>query len=170
MFTKTDIEKYFLTEKNAGLIFLIVGIIALLIAAGFFFFWKTNFAKGAAIPLLIFGLVQAVAGFAVYKSSDNQRIDMVYSFDMNPSKLRNEELPRMKMVNRNFVIYKWIEIALIITAIVLIVLYRNNEEKVFLFGFAITLLIQSALMFSADFVAAKRASIYTQQLETLIKK
>jgi drug/metabolite transporter (DMT)-like permease len=170
MFTKTDIEKYFIAEKNSSLIFLIIGIVAILIAAGFFFFWKTNFAKGAAVPLLIFGLIQAGAGYTVYARSDNQRIDNVYAFDMKPSKLKNEELPRMKTVNRNFVIYHWIEIAFIITGIILIVLYKSNEEKIFLYGFGITLMIQSAILLGADYLAAKRSIIYTQQLETLIKK
>ena len=114
--------------------------------------------------------MQTVAGYAVYTNSDNQRIDMVYSFDMNPSKLKNEELPRMKRVNRNFVIYKWIEIAFIIAGFVLIILYKNNEEKSFLVGFAITLIIQSVIIFTLDYSSAKRSIIYTQQLETLIKK
>lgn len=166
MFSKTDIEKYFLAEKNTCLIFLIVGIAAILLAAGFFFFWKTNFAKGAAVPLLIIGLVQMIAGYVVYEKSDNQRIDNVYAFDMNPSKLKNEELPRMKMVNRNFVIYKWIEITLAITGIVLILLYKTDPEKSFLFGLGLALLIQTAIIFSADFFSAKRATIYTNQLES----
>jgi drug/metabolite transporter (DMT)-like permease len=170
MFTKTDIEKYFLAEKNSGLIFLIIGIIAILLAIGFFFFWKTNFAKGVAVPLLIIGLIQAVAGYTVYAGSDNQRIDNVYAFDMNPSKLRSEELPRMKMVNRNFIIYQWVEFAFIIAGIVLIVLYKGNAERSFLFGLGIALLIQGALTFGADYLAEKRSIIYTQQLETLIKK
>jgi hypothetical protein len=170
MFTKADIEKYFMAEKNAGLIFLIAGIVAILIAAILFFFWKTNFAKGAAAPLLILGLIQTVAGYAVDTRSDNQRIDNVYAFDMNPSKLKNEELPRMKNVNRNFIIYQWVEIALIITGIVFIFLYKSNAEKSFLLGLGIALLIQSAIMFGADYLAAKRSIIYTQQLETLIKK
>ena len=170
MFTKTDIEKYFIAEKNAGLVFLIIGIVAILIAVGFFFFWKTNFAKGAAVPLLIIGLIEAAAGYAVYAKSDNQRIDNVYAFDMNSSKLRNEELPRMKTVNRNFIIYKWVEIVLIIAGIVLVILYRNNEQKIFLAGFGAALIFQTAVIFIADFSAAKRATVYTQQLETLIKK
>ena len=126
MFTKADIEKYFLAEKNESLIFLIIGVTAILFAIGFFFFWKTNFAKGAAVPLLIIGLVQAAAGYVVYARSDNQRIDNVYAYDMNPAKLKNEELPRMKTVNRNFLIYRWVEILFVVTGLVLIFLYNKQ--------------------------------------------
>src|SRR5271170_5936413 len=102
MFTKADIEKYFLAEKQESLAFLVVRIIAILLAAGFFFLWKTNFAKGAAVPLLIIGLIQVVVGYTVYARSDNQRIDNVYACDMNPNKLKKDELPRIKRVNKDF--------------------------------------------------------------------
>lgn len=170
MFTKADIEKYFLAEKQGSLLFLILGVIAILLAVAFYFFLKNNFYKGAAIPLLVIGLIQVVAGYTVYARSDKQRIDNVYVYDMNPGKLRNEELPRMKTVNKNFLIYKWIEIALLITGIFLIIYFKGNEAKTFWFGLGVTLAIESVLMFSADFFAEKRAKIYTEQLEVFQKK
>ncbi|MBS1932687.1 MAG: hypothetical protein JST96_01725 [Bacteroidetes bacterium] len=170
MLTKADIEKYFLAEKHESLLFLIIGIVAILLAAGFFFFWKTNFAKGAAVPLLVIGLLQAAAGYVVYARSDSQRIDNVYAYDMNPMKLKNEELPRMKTVNRNFLIYRWVEIVFVITGLIFIVLYKNVPEKSFLFGLGVTLAIQAALLFGADFIAAKRAAVYTEQLENHFEK
>jgi len=170
MFTKADIEKYFLAEKQGSLLFLILGVIAILLAVAFYFFLKNNFYKGAAIPLLVIGLIQVVAGYTVYARSDKQRIDNVYVYDMNPGKLRNEELPRMKTVNKNFLIYKWIEIALLITGIFLIIYFKSNEAKTFWFGLGVTLAIESVLMFSADFFAEKRAKIYTEQLEVFQKK
>ena len=38
MFTKADIEKYFIAEKQESLVFIVVGVIALLLAIAFFFF------------------------------------------------------------------------------------------------------------------------------------
>ena len=123
MLTKAAIEKYFLAEKQESLFFLIIGIAAILLAIIFFFSWKTNFAKGAALPLLLVGLIEAAAGYVVYVRSDDQRINNVYAYDMNPGKLRNEELPRMKTVNRNFLIYRWGEIFFVIAGLVLIIHY-----------------------------------------------
>ena len=170
MFTKTNIEKYFFAEKQESFLFVIIGMIAILLAVTFFFFLKNNFYKGAAIPLLLVGLIQAVVGYTVYARSDSQRIDNVYAFDMNPGKLKNEELPRMKTVNRNFVIYRWVEIALIFAGLALLFYYKGNTEKTFWFGLGITLAIQSALMLGADFFAEKRAKIYTEQLESFVQK
>jgi membrane-associated phospholipid phosphatase len=170
MLTKTDIEKYFFAEKQESLLFIIIGVITILLAITFFFFLKNNFYKGAAVPLLVIGLVQAIVGYTVHARSDDQRIANVYAFDMNPGKLKNEELPRMKTVNRNFVIYRWVEITLALTGIALIFFYKDNTEKNFWFGLGITLTIQSVLMLGADYFAEKRAKIFTQQLESFMQK
>ena len=37
---------------------------------------------------------------------------------MNPAQLKNEELPRMQAVVKNFVVIKWVESALIVTGLV----------------------------------------------------
>ncbi len=170
MFTKTDIEKYFFVEKQESLFFLIIGIIAILLAITFYFFLKNNFYKGAAIPLLIIGLIQTVGGFTVYARSDKQRIDNVYAYDMNPSQLKNEELPRMQAVNKNFIIYRWVEIAFIITGVGLMIYFKDDKEKIFWLGFGMALTIQAALMLGADYFAGKRAKVYTEQLESFVKK
>lgn len=170
MFIKAEIEKYFMAEKQESLIFGLIGLTALLVAAAFFFLWKTNFAKGAAIPLLVIGLLQAVVGYAVYSKSDEQRISNVYAADMNPGKLRNEELPRMRAVTKNLVIYRFVEILFILGGIALAVIFRNQPAKSFLSGLGLSLAIQSLLILGADSLAGKRAVIYSRQLEIFLKK
>lgn len=171
MFSKTDIEKYFFAEKHESFLFLMIGAIAILLAMVFYFFLKNNFYKGAAIPLLLIGSIQLTVGYSVYTRSDDRRIDNVYAFDMNPGKLKNEELPRMKTVNKKLVIHRWAEIALITIATGLIFYYKANETKVFLLGIGAALAIQSAFMLGADYFAGKRAKIYMEQLENFtIKK
>lgn len=168
MLTKADIEKYFLGEKHESLIFLAIGIIAILLSIFFYSYLKTNFYKGAAIPLLVIGLIQSIVGYTVYSRSDEQRISNVYAYDMDPGKLKDQESPRMKMVNRNFVIYRWVEIAFVLSGIVLILLYKANPDKMFWFGLGLTLLVQAALMLTADYFAERRARMYSNQLESFI--
>ncbi len=170
MFTKAEIEKYFLAEKQESLVFMAIGMTAILIAAIGLFLWKTQAWKGAAIPLIVIALIQIVVGYTVYKKSDKQRTGNVYSYDMNPSKLIKEELPRMQTVNKNFVIYRYVEIAFIITAIGLIILFKSNIDKQFWFGFGIALALQASLMLGADYFAEQRAKIYTDQLKSLTKQ
>ncbi|NJO25286.1 MAG: hypothetical protein HC867_05135 [Bacteroidia bacterium] len=70
---------------------------------------------------MVIGFIQAVVGYTVYARSDKQRLDVAYKTGLEPvSFIKNEELPRMKTVNKNFVIYRWVEIALTVTGIVLI--------------------------------------------------
>ena len=48
MFTKADIERYFNAEKNESLLFILLGVTAILLAFVFFFYLKTNWYKGFA--------------------------------------------------------------------------------------------------------------------------
>jgi hypothetical protein len=165
MFTKADIEKYFIAEKSESLIFLILGLLAISISIYFYSYLKTNYFRGAAIPLLLIGLMQSIAGYTVYSRSDRQRIEMVYAYDMDPAKLKSEELPRMKKVNQHFVIYRWLEIFFVVVGLILIFLFRNEPGRAFWFGLGTTFAIQAAIMLLADHFAEKRAGSYTRHLE-----
>lgn len=170
MFTKADIEKYFIAEKQESLLFMIIGAISIIIALLGLFVWKTQSWKGAFIPLIAIALMQIVVGYSVYARSDKQRSDMVYAFDMNPDKLKNEELPRMQTVNKNFIIYRWTEIVLIVAGALFVFLYKENTGKQFWFGLGLALAIQATIMLAADYFAERRAVDYTKGIETLIKK
>jgi hypothetical protein len=169
MLTKADIEKYFVAEKQESLLFLVVGLVAVLLALIFYFAVKTHLARGAAIPLLVFGLLQAVAGYTVYQRSDDQRINQIYAYDMNPKQLKTGELARMDKVNRNFTIYRLIEIGGMIAGMILLLIFRKSPESAFWVGLGIALSIMAVELFTADFIAARRALRYTALLEQFEK-
>ncbi len=165
------IYKYFQGEKQESLLFLIIGIIAIILAIIFWFLIKTNpsFFKGAAIPLLAIGIIQCAVGFTVYSRSDKQMKEIAYNAGMEPvSYVKQQELPRMQTVMKKFIIYRWVEIAFIIAGIILIFLYRVNPGKTFWYGLGVTLAIQAALMLGADYFAEKRGEVYTKELEKII--
>jgi len=165
------IYKYFSGEKQETLLFLIVGIAAILLAVIFWFFIKTNssFFKGAAIPLLAIGIIQAVVGYTVYARSDKQEKDIAYNMGLETvTYTKQVELPRMEKVMNNFTIYRWVEIAFILSGIVLVFLYRSNPDRSFWYGLGITLAIQATLMLGADYFAEKRGAVYKEKLEELI--
>jgi membrane protein YdbS with pleckstrin-like domain len=165
------IYRYFTGEKQESLLFLIVGIVAILLASVFYFFIKSNpsFFKGAAIPLLVIGLIQLVVGYSVYSRTDKQKADIAYNIGMEPvSYIKQTEMPRMKTVMKNFVIYRWIEIALIIAGLVLIFLFRLNADKSFWYGFGVALAIQAVIMLGADYFAEQRGKKYANELESII--
>jgi predicted membrane channel-forming protein YqfA (hemolysin III family) len=163
------VHKYFMAEKQAGLLFLIIGSVAVLLSVVFFFFIKSNpsFYKGMAAPLIVIGLLQLVVGIAVFNRSDKQRMDVSYKIGMDPGFVKNTEQPRMEKVQQNFSIYKYAEIALLIAGIVLIVLYRTNADKSFWYGLGIALAIQCVICLTADVVAAKRGEAYLNRLKDM---
>jgi hypothetical protein len=170
MFTKADIEKYFMAEKQLGLIGLFIAAAFIITAIIFFFFLKTNFNKGAAVPLLLVGLLLAIAGSTIYRRSDNDRIRNVYAYDMNPSELNQKELPRIKKVVKNFTIYRSAEIFLLLSGIFLFFYFRNNETQLFWKGFGLTLAIMALFSFIVDTTAEKRAKVYADGLESYLSK
>ena len=158
MFSKTDIEKYFMAEKSGGLLFAILGVAAIIAALVFFFYLKTNFYKGAAIPLVLVGLLLGIAGITVYKKSDAGRMAQVYAYDMNPDELKNKELPRMEKVMKNFVALKYAESALFLVGIILFVFFRNDEAQLFWKGFGMALAMLALIAWAADHFAERRGS------------
>ena len=170
MFTKTDIEKYFMAEKQLGFIGLWIGVALVISAIVFFFVMKSNFYKGAALPLLGVGLLLCVAGFTIYKRSDDDRKRNVYAYDLNPSELKEKELPRMKKVMKNFGVFRLSEICLALLGIGLFIYFKNNEARFFWKGFGLTLTIMALFIFVVDTSAEKRGRVYTEGLESFLQK
>jgi uncharacterized membrane protein HdeD (DUF308 family) len=170
MFNKSDIEKYFTAEKQESLLFVIIGIAAILAAIAFFFFIRSAFFKGAAVPLLVIGLMQLVVGITVYNRSDGDRVRNVYAYDMNPGELKEKEIPRMEKVNRNFVIYRWVELALLVTGMVLSMVYGQNPGRSFWYGFGIALALQAGVILVADYFAEKRGLEYYKGLQSFVSE
>ena len=165
------IYRYFIAEKQESLLFLIIGIVAVLLAVVCLFFIKSNpsFFKGAAIPLIAIGLIQIVVGYTVYSRTDKQKAGIAYNIGIEPvSFVKQTELPRMKKVLKSFVIYRWVEIALIITGLVLIFLFRLNPGKTFWYGLGVALAIQAVIMLGADYFAEQRGKMYTEELQKII--
>lgn len=169
MFTKADIEKYFTAEKQVGLLFVFIGLVSIITAIIFFVFLKTNFHTGAAIPLLLIGLLLTVIGYTVYKRSDGDRMRNVYAYDMNPSELKEKELPRMKKVLQNFVIYRYAEIALLLAGLALYIYFIRDFKNDFWRGVGLALAMMALLALVADIIAEKRGKTYTKGIESFIQ-
>ncbi len=161
------IYKYFMAEKQESLLFLIFGIAAIMLAILFFIFIRSNppLYKGAAIPLLVIGIIQCTVGFTVYSRSNDQMKVIAYNMGIEPVLYAKQtELPRMKKVMKNFAIYRWMEIAFILAGVTLIILFRSDPARAFWFGFGFALAVQAVIMLGADFVAEQRGHNYIRGL------
>lgn len=165
---KTAIEKYFNAEKSGSRLFIAIGITVFIIALAFCFGKQENFYRGAAVPLAVFGLLGAIVGYVVYKKSDNDRIRNVYACDMNPAELNEKELPRMRIVMRNFEILRWTEILLFLVGTGLYFYFIRDFENDFWRGFGLGLAAMALLALVADHFAEKRGRNYIKELEEII--
>jgi uncharacterized membrane protein len=166
MFSKADIEKYFIAEKQAGMVFLIIGMVAIIVALIFLLALKTSFYKGMAMPLIVVGLLMGIVGFTVYQRSNADRTRNVYAYDMNPGELKNKELPRMEKVMKDLVRYHYAEMLLAIIGVVLFFYFKNNAAQALWKGVGAGLIITMLVATASDFAAAKRARPYLHGLRT----
>jgi hypothetical protein len=169
MLTKTDIEKYFIAEKQQGLFFICIGILAIVVALLGLFLWKTQFWKGASIPLIAIAILQIIIGYTVYAKSDADRVKVVYAIDMNPDDLASKELPRLEQIMKKFITYRYIEIVLLVIGGILIYKGRNEDNQQFIYGIGVALAIQTLIILNADRFAEKRAFNYMQQIKETVK-
>lgn len=169
MFTKADAEAYFNGEKQESLVFIAIGVLAILTALLLLFYFKPQWGKGAAWPLVLIGMLQIVVGYTVYARSDAQRKDIVYKMDMNTDALLKEELPRMEKVMKNFTIYRYTEIALVLAGTILFLFLQNDSAKQFWMGLAAALALLAALMLLADGFAERRGNRYLDGMKIYLK-
>jgi phosphate/sulfate permease len=160
-----QIRNYFTAEKNESILFIVIGVTAFLVSIYFLLSVKKIFHSGMAYPIMAIALIQIIVGSSVYIRSpkDIARVEQMISSDK--TKIGSEEIPRMDVVMKNFIAYRWIEIALIISGLILMFAFANND---LLKGIGIGLFIQSSIMLSLDFFAEKRGMEYLNYLHSLV--
>lgn len=166
------VHKYFMEEKQAGLIFLVIGSLAMIVAIVCFFVIKSNpsFFKGVAIPLIAVGLIQGIVGYTVYSRSNQQRKDTAYQMGLEPVPfVKTNELPRMQKVMKSFTILMIVEIVLLVVGIGLFVYFNKSTDRMFWKGLGLSLAIMALLSGVLDFLAEKRGKQYTSELTKMIQ-
>ena len=162
------IEAYFIEERIENLFFIIIGTLAILFSFIFLAIIKYSFFKGMAIPLLVVGIIQLGVGISVYNRSFKDIERVTHFIKQEPQKIQTEELPRMEKVMKNFTIYKWIEIIIIVSAIILFIAFYSSPQT-FWKGLALGLLMQAGITLSLDLLAEKRGQIYIEKLQQINK-
>lgn len=154
---------YFNNEKNESLIFMIIGIAAALFAVFVFVALREKFFIGIAVPLLLVGIIQIVVGGTVYFRTNNQISGLQKEFAQDTEAAVQTETARMDVVMKNFTLYKYIEVAFILSGVLFILFLRNRE---LMLGLGIGLLLQGTLMLTADIFAERRGEKYILFLNT----
>ena len=159
-----EISAYFWAEKYESLLFVLVGVAAIAASA---WLWTSASAFAATFrpmsyPLVAVAIIQIVVGGGVYLRTDAQMATLSAQVAANPETYKVEELSRMATVNKNFTVYKWVEIALLLGAIgVTFAVSRNSAW----YAAAIGMIIQASLMLVADLFAEHRAHHYVEAIQ-----
>lgn len=157
------IQSYFQAEKRGGYVALAIGIFTCYMGGSFLLKAAAPFYIGMAIPLILIGIVQIAVGATIARRSDRQADDLEKLLAEEPAEFARQETPRMAVVMRRFVVYRWVEIGLLLAGLVLILL---NRDPGFWKGMGAGLTAQSVIMLVFDFFAEKRGRAYS----TFIRK
>ncbi len=161
------IIKYFNGEKSESYVFIIIGLFAFALALYFIFVLKSSFWKGVAIPFLIVALLEFIVGYTIVNRSSKDIVRVETFIKNQTQNIKTDEIPRMDKVLSNFVIYRYVEIALIVLGIVL--MYSSMNDT-FWRGIGLGLFIQASIVLSLDFFAERRGHIYMEYLKEIVEK
>jgi hypothetical protein len=156
------ISKYFNEEKYESVFFVLVGLIAIILSIYFFAKVKTPFYNGVSYALLAVATIQLTVGISVYFRSPKDIIRIENFVKFEKSRIQSDEIPRMNIVMKNFVIYRWIEIFLMSLGLVFFFYFSSQS---LMEGIGSGLFIQSALMLFLDYFAEKRGFEYLDFLK-----
>ncbi len=151
------VKQYFDAEKYESILFIAVGVGAALLAIYFLVANKQPFYKGMACPMLLVAAIQIVVGTTVLARTQ-QDIDRVQNQIANAkSEIDTQEIPRMKIVMRKFVVYRYVEIALLLLGIAVIIAASPLSAA---HGGGYGLAMQAAIMLLLEFFAERRGAEY----------
>lgn len=156
------IKTYFTAEKNESLIFILFGVLTIGFSVYSLLKWGDSFYRGFAIPAILIGIIQIVVGSTVYFRTDQQIIQVETLYQQDQAAFKNAEVPRMNTVMKNFSIYKIVEVAFVIIGLLLIFFATSKE---FWLGIGVGMLLQGALMLTADVFAERRGKEYIQAMD-----
>lgn len=164
------LRQYLAAEKQAGLLFLAIGVIALSVGLLSIFSFQTMVWKGMASALIPIALLQLTVGSTIYFRTNKQLSNLLDQLAKNPNLFVREELERMNKINAQFKIYRNVELLLFLLGFVFVLMGGLANWGMLTLGIGIGLSSQCALMLILDLFAEFRAGMYTHQLESFSEK
>jgi hypothetical protein len=156
-----SVEKYFHGEKAESWLFIVLGIVTLALALYFVFMLKTSFWRGMAIPFIAVALLEFTVGITLVLRTPKD-ISRVENFiTREPQKIETEEIPRMEKVMTQFVVFRYVEIALLIIGIFF--MYQTKDDTLWR-GIGFGLFTQASVVLILDFFAERRGHHYLKFL------
>lgn len=167
MFSKSEIEKYFMAEKSAAMWLMIIATVLFIASLVFWIIQKNDISKGAFFPLVLLLIVAFASQYAPYKQSDSLRKTMVYAFDMNPPKLKQDEAPRLEKLKKQISLRLIIELVFLVAGAVLIFLYYNKSGTALMLGLGTGMIVAALVALTFDYLSSLRVLHYLEGIRLM---
>ena len=155
------VSNYFSAERTESLVFITVGLLALLASAACVIVLRKPLFSGMALTLTVVAVLQLIVGITIYQRSPQDTARVQQILQSAPERIQSEEVPRMRVVMRNFRNYLGVEVALLILALLVV---QFAAPGGFMRGAAIGLALQAVFTAVLDLVATRRGEAYLNWL------
>lgn len=159
---RDDMHRYYTGEKRGGLWLLSIGAPSIAAGTGLLFH-EGEFYRGLAYPLLVLGAAELIGGVAFYLNTNRRVPRFEKQLAIDPRAYRDSESARMLRVGRELRLLEGVEIAFIIAGATMTSI-GALEKRDLLAGIGTGVMIQSAVLFIYDQLAARRAQRYGESL------
>ena len=159
----SPVVKYFTGEKAESYLFFFLGVVGLAMSV-YLIAYPSSFWKGIAIPSMFISALEIIVGVTLIYRSPKDIVRVEHFIKNEQRKIRTDEIPRMEKVMKNFVVYRYVEIALILIGAVL---YFASTNIDFWRGLGIGLFLQASIVLTLDYFAERRGFIYLEYLNKI---
>jgi H+/gluconate symporter-like permease len=168
MFTKETIENYFLSYKHVHLFLCLVAIVAIVVAAIFYWGLKKELYKGIAIGIVGFAFAFGSYGYVNYTKADRLRKINTYNYDLHPEYLKTKELPRIATLKTTITIIGIVHVLLLAISFYLSNYYAKKVK--YLSGVFTGIFIMCIIVLVACYVIKSKTKSYEEGIVEFTKE
>ena len=151
------ISTYFNAERAESVVFIVAALLALAASVWCLIVLKQSFYFGMAISLATIAALQLIVGVTIYQRSPQDTARVQQMIQLEPDRLQSQEVPRMRVVMRNFKIYLGVELTLLILSLFAMTLVTPGSLAQ---GLALGMALQAAFTAVLDLIATLRGGAY----------
>ena len=155
------ISTYFNAERAESVVFIVAALLALAASVWCLLVLKQSFYFGMAISLATIAALLLIVGVTIYQRSPQDTARVQQMIQLEPDRLQSQEVPRMRVVMRNFKIYLGVELTLLILSLFALTLVTPGSLAQ---GLALGMALQAAFTAVLDLIATLRGGAYLSWL------
>ena len=155
------ISTYFNAERAESVVFIVAALLALAASVWCLLVLKQSFYFGMAISLATIAALQLIVGVTIYQRSPQDTARVQQMIQLEPDRLQTQEVPRMRVVMRNFKVYLGVELTLLILSLFALTLVTPGSLAQ---GLALGMALQAAFTAVLDLIATLRGGAYLSWL------